>query len=60
MKQRRIDMVIGVDYDSDIEKAKKVLERNPQLMAYFIYADKDGKYKVWSSPSMKGKIIDGK
>lgn len=43
-----------------IEKAKKVLERNPQLMAYFIYADKDGKYKVWSSPSMKGKIIDGK
>ena len=25
MKQRRIDMVIGVDYDSDIEKAKKVI-----------------------------------
>ncbi|MGN1164121.1 MAG: mechanosensitive ion channel family protein [Candidatus Ornithospirochaeta sp.] len=25
MKQRRIDMVVGVDYDSDIEKAKKVL-----------------------------------
>ena len=25
MKQRRIDMVVGVDYDSDIEKAKKVI-----------------------------------
>ena len=25
MKQRRIDMVIGIDYDSDIETAKKVI-----------------------------------
>lgn len=41
-----------------IEKAKAVLRRNPQLMAYFIYADKDGKYQVWYSPSMKGKILE--
>ncbi len=39
-----------------IEKAKKVLERNPDLMAYFIYDD-NGKNKVWYSPSMKDKIL---
>ena len=41
-----------------IEKAKEVLKRNPKLMAYFIYADEQGKYKVWYSPSMQGKIIE--
>ena len=41
-----------------IEKAKKVLERNPKLMAYFIYADHKGNYAVWYSPSMKGKIVE--
>lgn len=40
-----------------IEKAKEVLKRNPKLMAYFIYADEKGNYKVWCSPSMKGKIV---
>lgn len=40
-----------------IEKAKEVLKRNPKLMAYFIYADEKGNYKVWYSPSMKGKIV---
>ena len=44
-------MVMGMD------KARKVLERNPKLMAYFIYADHNGDYKVWFSPSMKGKIV---
>lgn len=44
-------MVMGMD------KARKVLERNPKLMAYFIYADHKGSYKVWFSPSMKGKIV---
>ncbi len=43
-------MVMGM------EKAKKVLERNPDLMAYFIYDD-HGKNKVWYSPSMKDKIM---
>lgn len=39
-----------------LERAVKVLERHPDLMAYFIYADKDGKNAVWFSPSMKNKI----
>ena len=43
-----------------IEKAKEVLKRNPKLMAYFIYADEKGIYKVWYSPSMKGKIVGEK
>ena len=43
-----------------IEKAKEVLKRNPKLMAYFIYADEKGNYKVWYSPSTKGKIVGEK
>ena len=37
------------------EGAKKILERNPDLMAYLIYDDK-GETKVWFSPSLKEKI----
>ncbi len=37
------------------EGAKKVLERNPDLMAYIIYDDQ-GKMGVWYSPSLKDKI----
>ena len=37
------------------EGAKKVLERNPDLMAYLIYDD-HGKMDVWYSPSLKDKI----
>ena len=37
------------------EGAKKVLERNPDLMAYLIYDD-HGKMAVWYSPSLKDKI----
>lgn len=40
-----------------IERAKKVLERHPELMGYFIYTDNAGKLQVWYSPSMKGKIL---
>ncbi len=43
-------MVLG------LEKAKKILDRHPELMAYFIYADKNGKNAVWFSPSLKDKI----
>ena len=43
-------MVMGM------EKAKKVLEKHPELMAYFIYADHKGNNAVWFSPSMKDKI----
>ena len=42
-------MVIGFD------EALKVLERNPDLMAYLIYDD-NGENKVWYSPSLKDKI----
>jgi thiamine biosynthesis lipoprotein len=37
------------------EGAKKVLERNPDLMAYLIYDDK-GETKVWYSSSLQDKI----
>lgn len=41
-----------------LEKAKAVLERHPELMAYFIYSDRNGKNAVWFSPSMKGKYLN--
>lgn len=41
-----------------IEKARKLLARHPELMAYFIYSDARGKLRVWYSPSMKGKVVE--
>lgn len=41
-----------------IEKAKKVLEKHSELMAYFIYSDAKGELAVWHSPSMDGKILE--
>ena len=38
-----------------LEGAKKVLDRNPDLMAYLIYDD-HGQNKVWYSPSLRDKI----
>ena len=43
-------MVMGV------EKAEALLEKHPELMAYFIYAGPKGELKSWYSPSMKDKI----
>ena len=43
-------MVMGLD------KAKAIISRHPELMAYFILASDDGTNKVWFSPSMKDKI----
>ena len=43
-------MVMGV------EKAQQLLDRHPELMAYLIYSDKDGKNAVWYSPSLKNKL----
>jgi len=43
-------MVLGLD------RAKSVLERHPELMAYFIYSDEQGNYAVWYSPQLKDKI----
>jgi thiamine biosynthesis lipoprotein len=45
-------MVMGLD------KAKKVLERHPELMAYFIYSNREGQNEVWFSPSLKEKISE--
>ena len=41
-----------------IERAKVLLERHPELMAYFIYALPDGSNAVWFSPALEEKIED--
>ncbi len=40
-------MVMGM------EKAQEVLKRHPDMMAYFIYSDEEGKNAVWYSEGMK-------
>ncbi len=45
-------MVLG------LEGTRQVLDSHPELMAYLIYNDKEGKYAVWYSPEMRKKIID--
>lgn len=45
-------MVMGMEH------AQKVLERHPELMAYFIYASHDGTNAVWFSPTLKSRIAD--
>ena len=40
-------MVMGID------KARALLEKHPELMAYFIYSDTKGKLKVWYSEGLK-------
>lgn len=39
-----------------LEGAKAVLQRHPELMAYFIYSDEKGDNAVWFSPSLREKI----
>ena len=41
-----------------LERAQKLLERHPELMAYFIYSDGNGENAVWFSPSLKDKIAE--
>lgn len=43
-------MVLGLD------GAKDVLARHTELMAYFIYADAEGKLQVWFSPELEKRI----
>ena len=43
-------MVMGLD------KSKAFLERHPELLAYFIYADSVGNLDVWHSPQMEQYI----
>lgn len=45
-------MVLGLD------GARKILDKHPELMAYFIYSDSYGRNAVWYSPSMKGIILE--
>lgn len=45
-------MVMGLD------KAREVLERHPELMAYLIYDEGNGRNAVWFSPSLHGKIAE--
>lgn len=44
-------MVMGLD------KAKVILKKHPELMAYIIYSDEKGKNAVWYSPSVEEKIV---
>lgn len=39
-----------------LEKAKAVLVRHKDMMAYFIYSDDKGNNKVWYSPSLKANL----
>ena len=39
-----------------LEQARKVLDRHPELMAYFICASAGGRDSVWYSPSLRDKI----
>ena len=41
-----------------LEKAKDILDRHPELMAYLIYSDEKGRNAVWYSPSLKDKIAE--
>lgn len=43
-------MVMGLD------KARELLSRHTELMAYFIYTDEQGQLAVWYSPALKDKI----
>ena len=44
-------MVLGMD------KAKKVLDKHPELMAFFIYSDKDGEMKEWMTEGLEKLIV---
>ncbi len=39
-----------------LERAKALLERHSELMAYLVYTDPKGNYAVWCSPSLRESI----
>lgn len=43
-------MVLGLD------KAKEILNKHPEILAYFILSNDKGKNEVWYSPALKSKI----
>lgn len=40
-----------------LEKAKKILQDQPQLKAFFIYSDKDGNDQIWYSNDLGNSIV---
>ena len=40
-------MVLGLD------SARQVLQRHPEMQAYLIYTDAEGRLTVWNSPSLQ-------
>ena len=45
-------MVMGM------ERARELLDKHPELMAYFIYSEPSGDMAVWYSPSLRDKIAE--
>ena len=41
-----------------LERAQEVLVRHKDMMAYFIYTDRDGRHAVWCSPALRDKMAD--
>lgn len=40
-----------------MEQAKRILQQQPQLQAYFIYADELGRYQIWCTREFENLII---
>ena len=45
-------MVLGLD------SAQQVLNHHPELAAYFIYTDSEGKYSTWNSEKMTKNLVE--
>ena len=41
-----------------LEKAKFFLELHPELQAYLIYSDENGKYQVYETPGIKAIVSE--
>ena len=41
-----------------LERAQEVLARHKDMMAYFIYTDREGRHAVWCSPPLRDKMAD--
>ncbi|MFI0490159.1 FAD:protein FMN transferase [Flavobacterium sp.] len=41
-----------------LEKAKDFLQKHPELQAYLIYTDTDGKYKTYETPGFKDLLVE--
>lgn len=40
-----------------MEQAKRILQQQPQLQAYFIYADEQGQYRIWCTGEFENLIV---